>query len=165
MHIIIDGYNVIGIDHKDMERARAQLVERLAAYRSRKHHDITVVFDGYKMGMRTRSVSYSGYVKIVFSCLGEKADDFIKKAISSEHREWIVVTADHDIVDRAWSCGSVPVPPDRFMNAIMKCLAVTDDSDGLELENEDSDERLNRKGSAYHLSRKEKAIRRVLKKL
>lgn len=154
-----------GIYHKDMERARAGLVDQLAFYRRMKEHDITVVFDGYKQGMPVEHVIYSGHVKVVYTRLGERADDFIKKTISAERREWIVVTADRDIADHAWATGSIPVAPERFVGAISRRSAGSSDATEHGADGEEHDERPTRKGSSYHLSRKEKAVRRVINKL
>ena len=49
MHIIIDGYNLLGITGKAAGRSetgREDLLRILGAYRHRKGHAITVVFDG-----------------------------------------------------------------------------------------------------------------------
>jgi uncharacterized protein len=176
-HIIIDGYNVIGILHKDMEKARDILIDALVGYRQMGDHEITVVFDGYRNGMPTQKVSYKGNVKVIFSRLGERADDVIKKTVSQEHREWIVVTADRDIVDHVWAADSVPVPPERFMDIITKRLRIKN-ADVQAVQGKDQvygkyvvqagdeeDDQHNRKGNPYRPSRKEKAVRRVLAKL
>jgi len=165
-YIIIDGYNVTGVSHKDMEKARETLLSQLAEFRKVREHNITVVFDGYKYGMLTEKVSYHGGVRIIFTKLGERADAVIKKTVSQERRGWIVVTADRDISDHAWSAGAVPVPPDRFMDAISRrCMereeSVADEEDD---EYEDSAGR-RRKGNPHQLSRKERLLRQVLKKL
>ncbi|NJL16386.1 MAG: hypothetical protein HC938_03510 [Nitrospira sp.] len=50
-HLIIDGYNLLGgggIRSGQSESAREMLLHDLAAYRHRKHHSITVVFDGWQ---------------------------------------------------------------------------------------------------------------------
>ncbi|MGO9953068.1 MAG: NYN domain-containing protein [Dissulfurispiraceae bacterium] len=159
----MDGYNVIGIYHKDMEKARAGLVNVLSGFQMTKDHDITVVFDGYKNGMATEQVTFSGNVKVIYTRLGERADDVIKKTVANERREWIVVTADRDIVDHAWAAGSVPVLPERFMDIVTRyCVNGKDEA----RENEDDSEgRQNRRGNPHQLSKKEKASRRVLSKL
>ncbi|HTZ18793.1 MAG TPA: NYN domain-containing protein, partial [Dissulfurispiraceae bacterium] len=95
-----------------MEKARDVLIHDIVGYRKIVDHDITVVFDGYKNGMATQTVSYTGGVKVVYSRLGERADDVIKKTVLQHRLEWIVVTADRDIADHAWAAGSVPVPPE-----------------------------------------------------
>jgi predicted RNA-binding protein with PIN domain len=160
-HIIIDGYNVTGIYHKDLEKARHSLISDIVEYRKLNLHDITIVFDGYKFGMSVEQVSFTGNVRVIYTRLGEKADDAIKRIVSAEHLEWIVVTGDRDIADHAWKAGSVPVPPEKFMKIISRRQEATmdgsaDEEDGIVQ---------NRKGNPFRLSKKEKAIRRVLGKL
>ena len=152
-----------------MEKARDGLIATLVGYRKIMDHEITVVFDGYKSGMASQRVCCTANVKVVYSRLGERADDVIKKTVSQERREWIVVTADRDIADHAWSAGSVPVPPEKFMDIITRQRPNT--GDGLIVESdvydkdEDGEEGRPRHGNPHMLSRKEKALRRVLGKL
>ncbi len=146
-----------------MEKARNALVDVIVDYRKTNGHDITVVFDGYKNGMVTQQGSFRGHVEVIYTRLGERADDVIKKTVSQERREWIVVTADRDIADHSWAAGSVPVPPERFMDIITRHhLKNTDE---VSAEEEDDDNRQSRRGNPYQLSKKEKALRRVLSKL
>jgi predicted RNA-binding protein with PIN domain len=179
-HIIIDGYNVIGIFHKDMEQARDRFVNLLINYRKIKAHDITVVFDGYKSG-GAEHVSVSGGVRIIYSRLGEKADDVIKRIISSDRKEeWIVVSNDRDIAKHAWSVHSIPVPSEEFLDIISRqaeqivkqtnlpVLGQTEKEtvDGLAHKDFEEDEYAHvSKGNPYQLSKKDKAIRRALGKL
>jgi predicted RNA-binding protein with PIN domain len=165
-YIIIDGYNVTGISHKDMEKARDALLSQLATYRKGNAHDITVVFDGYKSGMSTQQGSFFHNIKVIYTRLGERADDVIKKMVSQHRKEWIVITADRDIVDHVWSAGSIPVPPDRFMAIVEKGGRPAPDEIMPEADEEDDDYGSHdRKGNAYKLSKKEKALRRALSKL
>ena len=103
-----------------MEKARASLVDLIVGYRKTVDHDITIVFDGYKNGMATEQVSFNGHVKVIYTRLGERADDVIKKTVSTKQREWIVVTADRDIADHAWAAGSVAVAPEKFLDIIIR---------------------------------------------
>ena len=57
MHLIVDGYNLIkqsprlqALDAMDLQAGREALLELLADYRRRSHHQITVVFDGWQRG-------------------------------------------------------------------------------------------------------------------
>jgi hypothetical protein len=150
-----------------MEKARDELLSQLAEYRKNRAHDITVVFDGYKSGMATQQVSCRDEIKIIYTRLGEKADDVIKKIVSRERREWVVVTADREIVDHAWSAGSVPVLPDKFMDIIARaCRSDSDEEPVVTGGGEDDpDEGRDRKGNPYKPSKKVKALRRALGKL
>jgi len=148
-----------------LEKARDTLLDAMIDYRKMKDHDITVVFDGYKNGMATQQVSFRDNVKVIFTRLGERADDVIKKTVSQERREWIVVTADRDIADHAWAAGSVPVAPEKFMDIIKRQHKINAD-EVLEASDDDGDdEKHERKGNPYRPSKKEKALRRILGKL
>ncbi len=146
-----------------MEKARGGLVDLIVGYRKTFDHDITIVFDGYKNGMATEQVSFNGHVKVIYTRLGERADDVIKKIVSNERREWIVVTADRDIADHAWAAGSVPVAPEKFVDIITRHRLK--DIDEPLADEEDDEERHARRGNPHQFSKKEKALRRVLSKL
>ena len=104
-----------------------------------------------------------GGIKVIYSRIGEKADSVIKRIISSDRREWIVVTSDRDIVNHAWTTGSIPVSTENFLKAFERKIPSYFDEE----ENDDSDEYMEprRKGNPRKLSKKEKAIRRALSKL
>lgn len=155
-----------------MEKARRELVSMLIKYRPIKRHDIMVVFDGYKNGPGRESVSVSGGVKVIYSGLGERADDVIKKAISAVHREWIVVTSDRDIADHAWASGSIPVPSERFFDILLKAVkpggpGPADNEEGFDdmSYKDDSEFAGLQKGRSHTPSRKEKAVQKALCKL
>ena len=159
-HIIIDGYNLIGISHKDLKRQRDLLIDALIEYGKRKSHDLTVVFDGWRTGQGQENRTVISGVKVIYSRIGDKADAVIKRMISAERREWIVVTSDREIADHAWSTGSIPVSSDDFLNALStKYLS------GIEEEDEEEYIEPRRKGSPRQLSKKEKAVKRALSKL
>ena len=164
--IIIDGYNLIGIYHSDLETEREMLILRLIEYGKRKGHSIVVVFDGWKGGSGTETSTSKGGVKVIYSRLGEKADSVIKRILSSERREWIVVTSDREIASHAWATGSIPVPSETFVRR-MEEAGTGHNRDGTPSGKDDEDEerRENRKGSPRQLSKKEKAVRRALGKL
>jgi predicted RNA-binding protein with PIN domain len=137
------------------------LINSLIDYRKRKGHDITLVFDGWKTGEAQESHSVVGGIKVVYSRIGEKADSVIKRIISSDRSEWIVVTSDRDIVNHAWASNSIPVSGGDFLNALER--AGPSYSDVKEYEQEYTEPR--RKGNPRKLSKKEKAIKRALSKL
>jgi predicted RNA-binding protein with PIN domain len=157
-----------------MEKARDGFVDLLIDYKKIKAHDITVVFDGYKNGAGTEHVTVRGGVKIIYSRLGERADDVIKRIISRDRKEWIVVTSDRSIADHAWSVSSVPIQSDGFYEAVLK--QINRNKTETETTGKDVDELLYKdiddgeyghslKGNPHRLSKKEKAIRRALGKL
>jgi predicted RNA-binding protein with PIN domain len=160
--IIIDGYNLMGIQHRDLEKQRNKLIESLIEYHKRKGHDITVVFDGWRTGGAQENHSVIGGITVIFSRLGEKADSVIRRIISNERRLWIVVTSDRDIAARAWASGSVPISSEDFMNAVEK---IQTEKKNIYEEYDEEYVQTSRKGNPKKLSKKEKAIKNTLGKL
>lgn len=152
---------MIGIYHKDLKKQREQLIDSLIEYKKRKGHELTVVFDGWKTGGGQENQSVIGGIKVIYSKVGDTADSVIKRIISSERREWIVVTSDRAIADHAWACGSIPLSSEDFLKMLNKgCPSA--------LEQEEAEEEYRgslRKGNPRRPSKKEKAILRALKKL
>jgi len=137
------------------------LIDSLIEYRKKKGHDITVVFDGWKTGEAQESHLMIGGIKVIYSRIGEKADFIIKRIISSEGRELIVVTSDRDISNHAWSRGSIPVPAGDFLKALER----ESSSYFIEEDYEEDYIEPRRKGNPRKPSKKEKAFRRALSKL
>ncbi len=127
-----------------------------------------MVFDGWKGGTGIESSSVKGGVKVIYSRLGEKADSVIKRILSSERREWIVVSSDREIAGHAWATGSIPIGSERFLPFLEseREEALTSPG-GPSLEKEEDEEEMagSRKGMARQLSKKEKAVKRALGKL
>jgi hypothetical protein len=139
------------------------LIDSLIEYKKRKGHDITVVFDGWKTGEGREMQSVVSSVKVIYSRIGDTADSVIKRIITSERRQWIVITSDRDIAHHAWASGSVPLPAEDFMRIFQK-----EQSSNAEEEKEEVDEehlKNLRKGNPKRLSKKDKAINRALSKL
>jgi predicted RNA-binding protein with PIN domain len=122
-----------------------------------------VVFDGWKTGGSREEQIVAGGVRVIYSRLGEKADSVIKRIITRERKEWIVITSDRDIMSYAWSIGSVPIPSFEFQSLLEKGDASPEGE--YDLLEEDYDEASRRKGNPQMLSKKEKALLRVRRKL
>jgi uncharacterized protein len=159
--ILIDGYNLIGTSHADLQAARNRLIGELSFYHKTKGHAITVVFDGWQAGSHREETATVAGVKIIYSRLGDKADLVIKRAIDAAGKELIVVTSDRDIMAHAWAHGCVPVPSHLFE----PCLRGTCEGPEPGEQPEEDDERGERKGNPRMPSRREKALARVLKRL
>lgn len=159
--IIIDGYNVIGVLHSDMEAERRRFIESLMEYRKQKGHEITVVFDGWREGRGSEQASVTGGVRVVYSALGEKADAVIKRMISAgTGRQWIVISSDRDIQAHAWARGAVPVGAEDFLRRL--------ESSGRQEKRtaaEDEYDRPQRKGNPRQPSKKDRALKKALEKL
>jgi predicted RNA-binding protein with PIN domain len=137
------------------------MIDSLIEYKKKKGHDITVVFDGWKTGEAQESHLVIGGIKVIYSRIGEKADSVIKRIISSDRREWIVVSSDREIANHAWALNSIPISSEDFLKTIER------DSPSCFDEEESEEEYIKprRKGNPRKLSKKEKAVRRALSKL
>ena len=168
MNIIIDGYNLIGTAHQDLEAERDQLIKALSEYSKIKGHDITVVFDGWKNGPGPETTMKVGGIRVIYSRLSEKADRVIMRILSEEQNAWIVISSDREIVDFAHSKEMVPVTSDEFDRK----LFTTIESAGYEGEDlpehkDDYDDLppTRFKGTQRKLSKKQKMKSRALRKL
>ncbi|MBA4373845.1 MAG: hypothetical protein C0402_13420 [Thermodesulfovibrio sp.] len=159
--ILIDGYNLIGTAHNDLQAERSRLVRQLSAYHKTKGHDITVVFDGWQAGGLREETTIVAGVKVIYSRLGDKADLVIKRIMDTAAKELIVITSDRDIMAHAWAKGCVPVQSRLFE----PCLAKSSSPHAYVEESGDEDEPEIRRGNPRMPSRREKALTRVLKKL
>lgn len=161
-----------------MEKARIELINTLIAYKKISLHDITLVFDGYKGGSVIENAEFKGSVKIIYSRLGEKADDVIKRIISRERKEWIVASSDRDIMKHAWASGSIPIASELFFeivqektkfgktNKTKENAAETEKLNYLYGKNgNDKNARSGAGGNPQKLSKKERALKRALGKL
>lgn len=145
--ILIDGYNLIGIFHKDMRKAREDLIANLIIYSKEKKHEITLVFDGYKEGMGRETSEIRGGIRIIYSGAGEKADDVIKRIIKTEKALWLVVTSDRDIEKAVWRENCISIDSSIFFDILMGKKFYFEKQKGLTL------------------SKKEKAILRAIARL
>jgi predicted RNA-binding protein with PIN domain len=104
MHLIVDGYNIIRqsprlqfLDAMDLQAGREALLELLALYRRRSHHQITVVFDGWQQGELKESRERHQGILVIYSRRGERADEVIKRLLHQERERALVVTSDREI--------------------------------------------------------------------
>ena len=97
-HLLIDGYNLLFAAGKTPNQAnRTYLLNLLAAYKSRKHLDVTVVFDR-KSGdpSEGKQVLLHQNVRVVFSAPMQEADEIIRQFVeASDHpKDILVVSSD-----------------------------------------------------------------------
>ena len=167
-YILIDGYNLIGTAHRDLEKERNKLIEDLSRYSNKTGHDITVVFDGWKNGMGAETNMMIGGVRVTYSRLSEKADKVIMRIISAGHKAWIVVSSDREIADFARSKGASPVTSDEFKYKLYSPIEAADDFEEEPIEEDEEEINIKparMKGNPWKLSKKEKMKLRTLKKL
>ena len=125
MHIIVDGYNLIrqsdtlrGYERISLEAGRQALLRSLAGYRKLRGHRITVVFDGWVGGSPQEERDRAGGMDIIYSRLGEKADEVIKRLLQKGSEEIMVVTSDREIVNFAARRGKTSIASAAFASLL-----------------------------------------------
>ncbi|MEK7237306.1 MAG: NYN domain-containing protein [Nitrospirota bacterium] len=122
LHLIVDGYNLLaqtgrlgGGASRHSEMAREAFLRDLAAYRQRKAHAITVVFDGWQQGWGTERREHRLGLEVIFSRRGEKADQVIQRLAAEFGSDCAVVSSDHEIVDFARAQGAFVLKAQEFV--------------------------------------------------
>ncbi len=169
MHLIVDGYNLIRqspqlqmLDAMDLQAGREALLELLAHYRSRSHHQITVVFDGWQRGgLKESRDRYQG-ILIVYSRRGERADEVIKRLLHQERQRALVVTSDREIQVCAEQVKAAWINAGQFELAYLHGPAGAEAPDG---EADATARGARKKGPARRLPKSLRQRRQRLKKL
>jgi hypothetical protein len=169
MHLIIDGYNLLHIAHSltrldstQLRQERDRLINQLSAYQKLKPSAITLVFDGWLGGWTTEQREVKRGIEVIYSRLGEKADEVIKRLVRETGSAAIVITSDRDISKFAERMDAAVIPSEQFQERLE--LSPDRLEEGLE-EEEEEDKGVKKKGLARRLSKKEKRTRAALKKL
>lgn len=116
-HLIIDGYNLLGVRgglRGDVEAKREALIRDLAGYRRRKGHPVTVVFDGWRSGHPVERAEWREGLEVVYSRQGEQADAVVKRLAEKYGSDCAVVSSDHEIVNFARAHGSQVLTAGEF---------------------------------------------------
>jgi predicted RNA-binding protein with PIN domain len=123
---------------------------------------MTVVFDGWQGGWNTEKREHQRELEIIYSKLGEKADEVIKRLVKEKGSGAIVITSDRDISRFAERMDVAVIPSESFREKLEVCPNRFEES----LEEEEEEERgVRKKGLSRRLSKKEKRTRAALKKL
>jgi predicted RNA-binding protein with PIN domain len=127
MHILIDGYNLLGAlgrscgaEGSFSEAARESLLQDLAAYRHRKGHPLTVVFDGWQQGQPIEGREHRAGVHVVYSKRGERADQVIQRLAQQYGRDCAVVSSDREIIATANVYGAVVMTVQEFAEKLYR---------------------------------------------
>ena len=169
MHLIIDGYNLlhsgrsqISLSPMELQWQRDRLIDQLSTYGRMRRLEVIVIFDGWQGGWTTEKKERRKGIELIFSKLGEKADDVIKRLVREKGSGAMVVTSDRD-VSRFVERMAVPViPSDQFqkkMEGVTHTMAK-----GYE-EDDEGGKREKGKGPSRRLSKKARRAKAALKKL
>jgi len=168
MHLIIDGYNLLHVTRSltllnsiELQWERDRLIDQLSAYRQVKPYEVTIVFDGWQGGWKTEKKERRKGIEIIFSKLGEKADEVIKRLVKEKGSGAIVVTSDRGVSRYAERMSAAVIPSDQFREK-MESSALSIQKDLEEAEEERS---FKRKGPSRRLSKKERRFRNAIRKL
>lgn len=119
MHVIIDGYNLLGVRgwsaaNPHSEKGRESLLQLLAAYRHRKGHALTVVFDGWQGGPPIEGREHRAGVQVIYSKRGERADQVIVRLAQEYGTDCAVVTSDQEVIRAAQAQGALIMRAPEF---------------------------------------------------
>lgn len=89
-------------------------MQRLAGYRQRKGHAITLVFDGWQAGSGSEHHEFQSGVEVVYSKRGERADQVIQRLARSYGRDCAVVSSDHEVANAARAAGAFVIGAPEF---------------------------------------------------
>ncbi|MEO5863495.1 MAG: NYN domain-containing protein [Nitrospiraceae bacterium] len=122
LHLIVDGYNLLAQTGRvgaganlNSETAREALLRDLAAYRQRKSHAITVIFDGWQQGWGTEHREHRLGLEVIFSRRGERADQVIQRLAAEFGSACAVVSSDREIMDFARAQGAFVMKAQEFV--------------------------------------------------
>ncbi len=175
MHIIIDGYNLIRqsdslkrFEKFSLEEGRNELVRRMVSYKRLKGHKITLVFDGWIGGSPNEERMREGGISIIYSRLGEKADEVIKRiARKRGGEEIVVVTSDGGVAAAISRTSGVTIASPEFEDKVR-----VEEEDAVLFEKgmiaeEDGDPTVNtkKKGPSRRISKRERLKQKRFKKL
>ncbi len=167
MHLIIDGYNLLHVNRSlmnlnsiQLQWERERLLDRLSTYQKLRPCGVTVVFDGWQEGWSTETREKKKGIEVIFSKLGEKADEVIKRLVKEKGSGAIVITSDRDVARFAQKMDVAVIPSEQFQEKLS-----VGSSDTLEESSEEEERGAKRKGPSRRLSRKEKRARAASRKL
>ena len=173
IRLLIDGYNLIGayglMRNKNLEGERKGLIKKLCEYKKLKKIDITVVFDGLRSNNDIESRERMDSILIIYSRIGESADDLIKKIVKSQGSAegFVIVTSDREISSFCSGYNATVVSSGEFKDRLEMASVLQDKDIGDEEEDESFSPRINtkKKGNPRRLSKTERQRISKLKKL
>jgi len=166
IHILIDGYNLIGSEKGltgNLKPRRDLLIQQLQQYQDRKGCPVTVVFDGWRSGWVHEVEEKHGAITVIFSQQGEKADSVIERLAREMGNGCVVVTSDREVRNAVEQCGAVAIYAGEFgsklRNLDREIWIEEGDEESMDLRNQ------RKRGNPRKLSKTERKRRERLNKL
>jgi predicted RNA-binding protein with PIN domain len=167
LRIVVDGYNFIGANEGlslNLQAQRNHLIDRLSVYQTIKQIPVCVVFDAWKEGTLSQHFEMQKGVEVIFSRLGEKADQVIIRLIERLKEQCIVVSSDREIRNVADQEGATSLTIGEFQRKLDQADETLSSGEMGKLE-EEYPSRDKKGGNPNRLSKKERAKKAKLKKL
>lgn len=169
MHLIIDGYNLLHVNRfltqlggTQLQWERDRLIDQLSTYQKLKPCDITVVFDGWQGGWSSEKRERKKGIELIFSKLGEKADEVIKRLVKEKGSGIVVITSDRDVSKFVERAATTVISSEKFQEKLEHSTIHVEESF---LEEEEEKRGIKKKGLSRRPTKKEKRARAALKKL
>jgi predicted RNA-binding protein with PIN domain len=123
LHLLVDGYNVTktGYPEIPLESQRSRLLAGLGALAARfSGAELTCVFDGTAAASRPTAVPVPRGVRVLFSAVGELADELLVRLVRSEPpgRPVAVVTNDREIITAVHAAGARTVSSEALLGRL-----------------------------------------------
>ena len=147
------------------ENEKEKLIESLRKYKKLKSHAITVILDTYEQGMPMERKEQVKGIGMIYTKLGDKADQVIERFVRQWGGSCIVVTSDRELADSVESDGAAVVSSEEFLERLRMSDHI--ELKGADQEHESGEGRIHtrKKGNPKRKSKKERARSRRLKKL
>ncbi len=172
VHIIVDGYNLIRrsnifreFEAQSLEDGRAALLEDLRRYKKMTGHAITVVFDAAERKGSASGAGTERGIKVVYSALGQTADQVILQMARRDRDRAVIVTSDVSLAKGCESLGATSISSNEFEERLMLAFSGKFEDGGDEDEDTGGGSLTAKKGPSKRLSRSERKKRGKLSKL
>ncbi len=165
--ILIDGFNLIhaaSFQSTPGDNEVASLVELLRRYKRLKGHGITVILDGYLDGMPLEKSERVKGIGLIYSRLGEKADQVIERLVGRWAGSCVVITSDRALAESVEAAGAVVMGSEEFAQRL-RMVEYLEVKGGEVEEAPQGPIHTRKKGNPRKKSKKERARARSLKKL
>ena len=166
MHLLIDGYNLLHVNRSSthfnsvqLQWERERLIDRLSTYQKLRPREVTVVFDGWQEGWSTETKEKKKGIEIIFSKVGEKADEVIKRLVKEKGSGAVVITSDREVARFAQRMDVAVISSEQFREKLEEGSQTREENP------EEEESGMKKKGPSRRLSKEEKRARAASKKL